>query len=319
MTINANPLGGSDDLDATSLDNPNNWNFYDPELDGEIEEGPEAGIESEAKTEDGEPEEVEAKSIQEDGEDESVEEPEDGQPDAEDEEPEPETFSLPTGESVTRDELISGYMKEADYRRKTSMVAESRRAVEAQAQRMQRQIEVLSEYLVSNLPAEPDASLAYTDPQTYNARKAAYDQQLGNLQKLLAMANEPKEVANEISGQVSKERLTEENARLASAFPMTTNQKGREKFFRSAFDAAGRLGFSDKEMQSVTDSRMFGLAYYANLGMQAEKAREKAKQKVAEAPKAPPKRSRVAVNSDQAMQKLRQSGSIHDAVMVDFE
>lgn len=324
MTISANPLGGSETLDATSLDNPGNWDFYDPALDGEIEEDQQEGTESDAKAEalaDDETEavdEVDAQPDQDDDETELDEDPE-GQPDASDDKLKTETFALPSGEKVSRDELIAGYMKGADYSRKTSQVAESRKAVEQQAQRMQRQIEVLTDYLVNALPEEPNASLAYTDPQTYTARKAVYDQQLANLQKLIAMADEPKKVAGEISGQVTREQLEAENAKLIAAFPQTADQKGRQEFFKAAFDAAGELGFSEAELQNVSDSRLFGLAYWAKKGMQAEQARVKAKQKVVNAPKAAPQKQRKVTQSNQAMKRLQRSGSIHDAVHIDFE
>lgn len=326
MQISANsPIGGSETLDATSLDNPANLDFYDPVLDGEIEEPKEEGIESEAEAEtvaEDETEvveEVDAQSSQDEDETDVSEEPEDGQPEDAEDDPKPEVFTLPTGEEVTRDELMAGYTKEADYRRKSMAVAENRKAVEELAQRTQRQVEALTNFLAGALPAEPQPNLAYTDPQTYNAQKAAYDQQMGSLQKLLAMAEEPKRVQEEITQQISKEELEEESNRLAAAFPMTANPKGREAFFKSVFEAANQLGFTDAEMQSTKDSRLLGLAYYAKIGMQAEKAKAKAKQKVAQAPKAPPKRQRTSARSDQAMSRLQKSGSIHDAVLVDFE
>ena len=323
MTMNANPDTGSDNLDVTSLDNPDNWNYYDPDEDGEVVEVQGNGTESEAETEleadETAEDEVEAKSDQDDDETDEAEESDEDQPEAENDETEPETFTLPNGDVVERDELIAGYMKEADYRRKTTQVAETRKSVEASAQLMQRQIEVLTEYLAANLPQEPDASLAYTDPNSFTAQKAVYDQQLGNLQKLLAMAETPKQVGNDVAATVTREKLEEENAKLRAAFPQTAKPDGRKAFFESAFDAANQLGFSDEEIQNVSDSRIFGLAYYAKKGMAAEKAAAKAKQKVASAPKAAPKTARVSEQSNQAMKRLRQSGSIHDAVMVDFE
>lgn len=325
MTISANPLGGSETLDATSLDNPGNWDFYDPALDGAPEEDQPEGNESDAKAEalaDDETEafdEVDAKPDQPGDDDETPDEPDDGQTEGDEPDSKTETFTLSDGQEVTRDELIRGYFREKDYRIKTNQVAESRKAVEQQAQRMQRQIEVLTDYLVNALPEEPNASLAYTDPQTYTARKAVYDQQLANLQKLIAMADEPKKVAGEISGQVTREQLEAENAKLIAAFPQTADQKGRQEFFKAAFDAAGELGFSEAELQNVSDSRLFGLAYWAKKGMQAEQARVKAKQKVVNAPKAAPQKQRKVTQSNQAMKRLQRSGSIHDAVHIDFE
>ncbi|MEO1140738.1 MAG: hypothetical protein AAFW66_00090 [Pseudomonadota bacterium] len=326
MTISANPLdGGSETLDATSLDNPANWEFHDPVTDGANEEEQKEGIESEAETEatiEDETEtveEVDAQPEQEGEESDTSEELDESQTEDENDDSKPETFTLSDGQEVSRDELIAGYWREKDYRIKTSQLAEGRKTVEAQAQRLQRQVETLTNYLANALPQEPEAALAYSDPSAYTAQKAAYDQQINHLHQLLAIAEEPRQIQEELTADVTKEELEEENAKLRAAFPMTANKDGRSQFFNQVFSAAEQVGFSQDEMKAATDSRLLGLAYYAQIGMQAEKAKAKAKTKVKNAPKAAPKRARTVQRSNDAMKKLQKSGSIHDAVMVDFE
>ena len=76
------------------------------------------------------------------------------------------------------------------------------------------------------------------------------------------------------------------------------------------------------ELSGVTDHRMFALAHWANEGMKAAKAREAAKAKVANVPPSAPRKpgqpAQASRNTD-AMRKLARSGSIRDAVKVDWE
>lgn len=84
------------------------------------------------------------------------------------------------------------------------------------------------------------------------------------------------------------------------------------------------MGFTDDEMADVTDHRYFKLAHYARLGMQAEAAKKKALEKVNNAPAAAPARKAQGQNAQQsrknrdAMEKLTRTGSLKDAMNIDF-
>jgi len=322
MTDGTNPVEGSVAAEpSTRLDDPSNWDFADSfhdDEEGTTEENPGSEeIESEAAAEADETVEAE-QSTQEDDEAEKPEESDEEQTEGEEAEAEPVSIKLADGTEISEDEARAGYMRDADYRRKTQTVADQRRSVEAQASRLQAQTEALADWLSQLIPAEPDINLLQQDAQAYYTAKAIRDNQLGQLQELLEKVNEPKEVMEEMTAEARQSKLQEENNLLVMAFPQTANPKGRDDFFKKANEAGQALGFSSQEMADFTDHRMFGAAYYAKLGMEAEKAKETAKRKVAAAPKAAPKKQRKAPDNRAAMRKLDQSGSIYDAMQVDF-
>ncbi|WP_234835258.1 hypothetical protein [Sinorhizobium meliloti] len=78
-------------------------------------------------------------------------------------------------------------------------------------------------------------------------------------------------------------------------------------------------------MQGFTDHRYFKVMHYAMLGLQAEQAKSKALTKVANAPPATakakpngPVNPQARKNQD-AMKRLSKTGSIKDAMSIDFE
>ena len=106
-------------------------------------------------------------------------------------------------------------------------------------------------------------------------------------------------------------------------FPETSGGKTREAFFNGVQSAASDLGFSNAELSAIRDPRVFALAHWAAKGMAAEKARATAKAKVAAAPPATPRKpgqgARQANGNAEAMRKLARSGSLRDALAVDWD
>ena len=236
------------------------------------------------------------------------------------------TVKLPTGEAVPLAELKSGYMRDRDYRIKTTQVAETRRNLEAQATRVTQTVEVLADFLAKQLPPEPDPALLYTDPQTHYRQRAIYDAAVAQINAVVELGAAPKEAVNNLTQQQRAEVLATENARLAERFPMTTKEQGRKEFFDRAMKAAQQLGLSASDVQNETDHRRFALAYYASIGLEAEAAKKTAQQKVKGVPAvSPPKRqaqSNAAVtvkNNQEAMKRLAKTGSLKDALSIDFD
>ncbi|WP_376742358.1 hypothetical protein [Ensifer canadensis] len=223
-------------------------------------------------------------------------------------------------------ELKLGYMRERDYRYKTQETANRGRTLDAMTTRVTNTVKGIASYLAERLPTEPPRQLAYQNPAEYTRQKAMYDDGLANISQIIELANDSTAVAGELASSVTEETLQSESERLAQVFPQTTKDEGRKAFFDQAFSAARELGFSDQELKTVTDHRLFGLAYYARIGMQAEQAKGKALTKVNNAPPATPKarpsggasQQQVRKNKE-AMQRLSKSGSIKDALLVDFD
>lgn len=314
------PMGGTDDAHPLSLDEAANIDFYDPEEDN---------VEAEA---DQQSEEVpgEADDSQEADEIEAAEdtEGEEGQSDESEPAPEPtdDVHVTVNGQKLTLSELKAGYQRQADYSRKTTEVAEKRKALDALSARVNQTVETIADFLVKQIPAAPDPQLAMTNPAQFVQQKALHEAATAQVQALLEQAGAVKEVTEHLTAEQRRELLTQENARLAEKFPATATDEGRKKFFDTAAAAVKELGYSDAEIQSVSDHRMFALAHYAAIGMKAEQAREKAKQKVVNAPPVAPQKARsqgvtqgAARKNQEAMKRLARTGSIHDALAIDFD
>jgi hypothetical protein len=316
------PAGGSKTVEpSTDLNNPENLNFLDSddEEQNTQTEG-EPGIESETDeaSEDG----------QESDDSEQQEETEDL---AEGEEPEVKdkeeavVITLKGGEQVSLEELKLGYMKDRDYRHKTQETANKSKSLDEMTTRVTRTVDAIASHLAGMLPEEPQPTLAIQDPNEYTRRKAIYDSAMAQVNKIIQLANEPKDVGNKLTKQQEEERISFEDAKLAEAFPQTRKSaEERKKFFEQTFQTAKDLGFTDEELRGQIDHRMFKLAHYARLGLQAEQAKGKAMTKVANAPpiakvKAKGPAAEQARANQDAMKKLSRTGSIKDAMSIDFD
>lgn len=233
--------------------------------------------------------------------------------------------TLKGGEQVPVKELKLGYMRDRDYRIKTQDVANKSRSLSELSNRVATTAERLATFLADSLPEEPNAALAMSDPGEYTRRKAFYESALSRVSQIMEMATTPKEVAQQMSTEQRSEMLAGEKRALEEAFPQIKTDEEHEKFFTDAFDTARELGFSEQEMARVTDHRYFKLAHYARLGLQAEAAKRRALQKVNNAPVAVPKGKAQGGNAQQsrnnraAMQRLSKTGSIKDAMLIDFD
>lgn len=294
----------TDKSELSEDDNADEYDYFDPDEDTEEVEDPEAT--------DDEPDEDEA--------DKAEDQEAEGQ---DDEEPEDVTVKLDDGSTVSLDELKKGYFRQNDYTRKTQEVANARKTVEADVQRMQRITEVFVDHISGLVPEAPDASLAYSDPNRYTAMKAQHEAAMGQVQKLIELGETPKEISSGMSDASTKQQLQEANQRLIEMFPEAAGGESRKQFFGNVQAVANEIGFSDEDLGSVSDPRIFALAHWAKKGMDAEKATTKAKAKVAKAPPATPRKpgqgARKANGNAEAMRKLSRSGSLKDALSIDFD
>lgn len=244
-------------------------------------------------------------------------------PEPEEAEPEPPAqINLPDGTQVTLDEAVKGYLRQADYTRKAQEVSQKRQALEADLQVVSGITEAFIDHLTKMVPQSPDPAMALRDPNGYVRAKATYDAAMAQVQQLIEIGKKPKEIGDKLSATDKQSLVAQENALLAERFPTITQPEGRKRFFESAATAAQELGFSMDELSGVTDHRMFALAHWANEGLKAAKARETAKAKVANVPPSTPRKPgqpAQANRNTEAMRKLARSGSIRDAVKVDWE
>jgi hypothetical protein len=289
--------------------------FFDPDEDTEEPADPEA-TEDDGLSDDEDPEAAEVAA---EDETEAGEDGEEGEAEAK-----PDMLELPDGTKVDRDEVVKGYLRQSDYTRKTSQVAQQRQALEAETNRINGITEAFIDQLSKMIPAPPDQALAYRDPNAYTRQKAAHDAAVQQVQQIIQLGEQAKSVQQNVHQSATQEIIAAENQRLIERFPETADQKGRQEFFGRTAEAAQAAGFTMAELQSVTDHRLFTLAHYAALGLKAEQAKSKAKEKAAKAPPATPQKPSAsqrqgAARNREAMKRLAKTGSFEDALRVDFD
>lgn len=299
--------GVTDNVELSTDDDPEAFDYYDPddEQDDEVDdvaegtddEADEAEAEDEAESQEAE-DEPKASDIADDV-----------------------LVSLPDGTTVKFGDLKESPMLKADHTRKTQALAQEREAVKADTQRFQNIQKAFVDHLAQMVPAEPNPALAISDPNKFVAQKAQYDAAMGQLQKIIEIGEQASSVADGMSEADRQKVAAEENAKLVSMFPVAGTEK-RQEFFQAANQAALELGFTAPELGKVTDHRMIALAHWAKIGMDAQKAAAKAKTKVEAAPATPrkPGRGAKAANGNrEAMRRLSKSGSLQDALRVDWD
>ena len=289
------PLDSGTDSVTPENDTAPEWDYFDPDEEQDTEEAQEP-----AATDEGAPEEPA-----------EPEEPEAPKPD-------PVTRTLPDGTQISADEAAKGYLRQADYTRKSQELAQQRQAAQADLQRIQGITEAITDHLTSLIPPAPDTALAMTNPQAYVAQKAQHDAAVAKVRELIEVGGKPKQIQDAWTAEQRQTVLAQENARLAERFPEVSTREGRDKFMGRAAEAAQANGFTMQDLQGVTDHRLFALAHWAAKGMEAEKASQVAKAKVANVPPAAPVKPGNPVQAPRK-RPLPQRMSLKDAMKLDFD
>ena len=146
----------------------------------------------EAEPEEAEPQDTEQEAFSDD--DLAIDEEDDLEP--EPSQAEPEGIELTFGDErvrMTADEIQKGYLRQADYSRKTADLARDResnaaekQALEARNKALADTLDRLARYETTGLPPKPDAQLRQDDLATYLLQKEEYE----DAQRDIAKANE---------------------------------------------------------------------------------------------------------------------------------
>jgi hypothetical protein len=267
---------------------------------------------------------VEQVEIQEDLEDdtEEYEEPE--------AEPTP-TYRVKVGKEeveVPLDELLKGYSRTADYTKKTQEVAEVRKQVEAERQKIQEasrlrdqyaeRLSVIEQMLNQTEKAEDLSALKEVDPIGYAVKVA---EQAEREKQLSAVRAEKQRLAQQQQAEQSERlqaHLANEAAKLRDAIPEMADSTKAEVVKREIRDFAKSIGFSDQELAAVYDSRAVTTLYKAMQYDKLMKGKPDVTKKVAQAPKmlkagTSTPEARATEQDKKLRQQLRKSGNKADA------
>lgn len=277
-----------------------------------------------------EPSEVEeSEELQDESEEATEDEVEGDEEEAEEVEPEPEKFTVKVDGKeleVTKEELLRGYQREADYTRKTQKLAEERRMVESEFEQVRVEREQyaqvlgqLQQKLQEMTPQEPNwEQLEKQDPTEY-ARQWTNHQR--RQQQQAAIAAEQMRLSQMQQAEQAKamqERLLEEANRVKELIPEWRSPERAKEDGKALIEYGQKLGFSEQELGNVTDARALVALYKAWKFDQMMSKKPELQAKIKKAPRMATPGSANTVtpkNSElkSAKQRLASTGSVKDA------
>ena len=294
------------------------------------QEGVDTGAEAQPEEEQSESESEEVESAEpQDEAVESSEEVEATEEESEEEAPKDEKFIVKVDGKeieVPKEELIRGYQREADYTRKTQKLAEERKFVESEFQQVRAERETyaqvlgqLQQKLQEFEPQEPDWNrLEVEDPTEYARQWTSHQrrqQQKFAVQAEQMRLNQLREV--EMQKQINTV-LAQETAILKEKIPEWTSPEKAKAEGKALLEYGQQLGFSEQELNTITDSRALLALHKAWKYDQMMSKRPEFQAKIKKAPKMATPGSTGSVSSkssdiNNAKKRLAQTGSVRDA------
>jgi len=287
-------------------------------------EQPEGGEEKpvEAEAQEAEPQEEEQS-------DEEVSDEEQEETEVEEEE-QPVTYKVKAAgeeKDVTLDELIKGYQLGADYTKKTTEVAEQRKAVEAERKAIEeakyardtyaQRLQAIEEFIVAQTPQEDLASLKENDPIGYAVKIAELSEKKEQLAAIRAEQARIAQVQQSEQARAMQERVAQEASRLAQVLPEFSDPTKGDNLRKEIRSYGKSLGFTDEELSSVYDSRHVVTLHKAMMYDKLQKSKPALTKKVAEAPKMMKSGTVAKAGNNETIKKqksqLQNSGKVRDA------
>ncbi len=243
-----------------------------------------------------------------------------------------DTFKADGNEvTVSLSELRRGYQRDANYRRQTQDLAESRRAHEEEhataikeVQREMAQVgQVLQQgeaTLVGELNTPEMAELRHTNPAEWAARREELGQRIAKVKELfntVAVQYDAyhKKEAEEQSRQLAEMRQRESDNLLIALPEWGDELKGKVMSY-----LGDSYGYSSDDLNQVYDSRIVVLANKARLYDEMQKVGKASKKKIINLPKTQkpgtsgkPAPNKETVNLSKAKKRLASSGNVRDA------
>lgn len=237
------------------------------------------------------------------------------------------------GEDVTVNigELRAGYQRDANYRRQTQELAETRRTKEAEyAQKDQHYVAQLTQLgqvlqqgeqlLVGQINTAEMQRLRTENPAEWAAQREELQQRINGVRQLYSYAAQQYDAYMERTTKEAREQLAHlretEMANLQSALP-DWNDQTREQltgYLGKSF------GFTPDDLKNVFDSRLIVLANKARLFDEMQEVGKKTRKKVVQLPKvqkpgkgAKTPATRGQANLRKARQQLAKTGKVKDA------
>ena len=231
---------------------------------------------------------------------------------------------------VTEDELLSGYSRQADYTRKSQVLAEQRKKMDeelaaTQQERQQYQSQLEQFKIQADSKLEEFKSVDWTklkeeDPMEYALKRDQY-RELQENKRLVA--EEQQNLAQKQQAEMQtkwNEELARQQEVMAQRLPEWNDPEKGPKLKQNIKSFALKKGFTEQEVDSLIDARSVDVLHKAMMYetlLEAKISQKKAKvvPKV-QRPGAPSTKSEV--NSEKVKQtraRLKRSGRVDDAAL----
>lgn len=297
-------------------------------LDGEQQKNDEARLTKDEESEVAASVDEELDVQDDESNDETTEEQSESDEEVEEEEKPAEVYTVKVDGKeveVTLDELQKGYSRTQDYTRKTQQIAETRKAVEAEAAAIRAEREQYSQLLgalkqqLESAETPVDLDRLYNeDPiEWVRQREVLRDKQ----EKLAAIQSEQQRLSQISEQQRAKEmeaHLATQREALIQAVPEWKDPKKAQAEKALLVEFGKKIGFSDEELKNVYDHRAVIALRKAALYDQMMSKRGQIKPVVNNGPRPakPSAAGRVSTTTEatRAKQRLAKTGRVNDAV-----
>jgi len=234
---------------------------------------------------------------------------------------------------VTLDELMSGYQRDADYRRKTMELADERRLLQEEVSKAKSESDMVAKLRqdyatrlgeIEN-SMKPDANINWAklyenDPDEYHRKKIEVENKSKALETIKAERERAIKEQNEEQMKIYNQYLTEQKRLLSEKEPDYVDPVKGEGLRKDMTSYLKKEGYSDQELNMMVDHRSFVIAKKAMLYDKMMNSRVSAKQTKA-VPKMVRSGTQKTINKDSQEAKslksrLKQTGSMRDAANV---
>jgi hypothetical protein len=259
---------------------------------------------------------------------ETTEEQLEEQEETQEEEEQPQVYTVKVDGKeieVTLDELQKGYSRTQDYTRKTQQVAETRKAVEAEAQAIRAEREQYAQLLgalkqqleSAETPVDMDR-LRDEDPIEWVRQSEIRRQKQEKLAAIQSEQQRLSELAQQQRAQELQAHLASQQEALLQAVPEWKDSKKAQAEKAFLVEFGKKIGFSDEELKNVYDHRAVIALRKAALYDQMMSKRGQIKPVVNNGPRPakPSAAGRVSQTTEatRAKQRLAKTGRVNDAV-----
>lgn len=234
---------------------------------------------------------------------------------------------------VTLDELMSGYQRDSDYRRKTMEIADERRLLEEEVNKAKTESDAVAKLrqdyatrlgeIESSM--QPDANIDWaklyeTDPDEYHRKKIEVENKSKALETIKAERQRALGEQQQEQTKVFNQYLEQQKKLLADKEPEYVDPVKGEGLRKDMTSYLKKEGYSDQELNMMVDHRSFVIAKKAMLYDKMMNSKVSAKQSKS-VPKMVRSGTTKTINKDSQQSKslksrLKQTGSMKDAANV---